>query len=351
MLVASVLLLVLGVLGAFDVFWFHHRTAKLAAHAPARLEVWMHVARGFVYAAQFLVVPNMSLRGAWVLALAALYAADVAIAMVDVWLEPRSREALGGLPRGEYLMHIVLSVIVGVYLNEVARAGWAWRLEPTSIEAASGVPLALRIALGVLAVGSLATALIEATALLLPAKPKPVHVSVRLRTDVATLWRITQDHVLHPAWDHRFSRIDMLADDIRTGTEMRYEKRLFGLTIAGGGRYKLHSPMKQSTFEFWSDDPRSLIARGVGLWLYRPAGAGLVDFSTSYTYEVRWGIVGRIVDRVVFRPWFQRETERSFARLAGSFFGAPNARVLGAKGRKPARPDERPLGRRVETLA
>jgi hypothetical protein len=153
-----------------------------------------------------------------------------------------------------------------------------------------------------------------------------VHVSVRLRTSVERLWEVTQDPVLHPSWDHRFSRIHVLAPErgIRTGTEMRYERDLLGMTIRGSGRYKLHRPLRQSTFEFWSDDPRSLIRRGVGLWLYRPRGDGTVDFSTSYTYEVRWGALGRIFDRLVFRPFFQRETERSFRRLAEAHFRSPS---------------------------
>lgn len=57
----------------------------------------------------------------------------------------------------------------------------------------------------------------------------------------------------------------------------------------------------------------------------------------SYTYAVRWGIVGRIFDRVVFRPLFQRETEWSFARLARDWFGVKRPRVLGARGRHPER--------------
>jgi hypothetical protein len=83
-------------------------------------------------------------------------------------------------------------------------------------------------------------------------------------------------------------------------------------------------PLRQSTFEFWSDDWRSLIRRGLGLWRYRELPAGLVEFRTSYTYEVRWGVFGRLVDRWLCRPLMQRETERSFDRLARlCFSGAP----------------------------
>jgi hypothetical protein len=62
-----------------------------------------------------------------------------------------------------------------------------------------------------------------------------------------------------------------------------------------------------------------------------------VEFSTSYTYEVRWGAFGRAFDRFVFRPLFQAFTEQSFRRLARDFFGVERPRVLGAAGRRRAR--------------
>ena len=129
----------------------------------------------------------------------------------------------------------------------------------------------------------------------------------------------------------------MHAEHIETGTEMTYEKTVMGITIRGWGRYQLHLPLKQSTFAFGSPDLRSLIREGIGLWRYRQVRPGVVELSTSYTYRVRWGVIGRIFDRALFRPLFQWETENSFRRLARDFFGMRRPAVLGAIGRKPAR--------------
>jgi hypothetical protein len=63
----------------------------------------------------------------------------------------------------------------------------------------------------------------------------------------------------------------------------------------------------------------------------------LTELSTSFTYEVRWGLFGRVVDKVLFRPLLQRLTERSFARLARCELDDPNARVLGRRKGKPLR--------------
>jgi hypothetical protein len=342
MLTASVILLVMSLLGAFDIAYFHTYRCRLARRPESRTEAWLHVVRGFIYALQMALVPSVRFAGAWYAAFVALFVADVAVALADVAVEPASRRSQGGLPGGEYFMHIVLSILAGAYLHSVLTTSMPWASLPTGVAFAPAAPLALRAALGVTAAVCLAVALWEGFVLLArrggEGRPRPLHVSVRLRTTVERLWDITQDHVLHPTWDHRFSRIEMLGSRVETGTEMRYERTVLGLTFRGFGRYKLHRPLSQSTFEFWSDDPRSLIRRGVGLWLYRPLGDGTVLFSTSYTYDVRWGTFGRLVDRLVFRPLFQRETERSFRRLAETWFGGGASPVYGATGRKPSSP-------------
>ena len=147
----------------------------------------------------------------------------------------------------------------------------------------------------------------------------------------ADLWRVLADHEAQPAWDHRFSRITL------RGAGLDYETRVAGLTLRGWGRVALQRPSRQSTFLFGSEQRWNPITRGAGVWLLtdRPSNrTGGVRFATSYTYEVRWGVVGRLLDRLVIRWWFQRETERSFARLARRL-GHP-APVEGARGRKPA---------------
>jgi hypothetical protein len=341
---SSIFLLVICLLGAFDIAYFHTYRCRLLHRPESRTEAWIHVVRGVVYSLQLALVPNVRFAGSWYAVFVALFVADVGIALVDVAVEPASRRSQGGLPPGEYFMHIVLSVLAGAYLHSVAVASMPWASLPSGVSWAPSAPLPLRVVLGAMAAGCSLVAASEAWALYPHRKappPRPLHVSMKLRTSVERLWDVTQDHLLHPSWDHRFSRIRMLAGatGVRTGTEMLYERDFLGLTLRGNGRYKLHRPLRQSTFEFWSDDPRSLIRRGVGLWLYRPQGDGTVDFSTSYTYEVRWGALGRLFDRLIFRPLFQRETERSFRRLAESHFdrGAPVV-VHGARGRKPAGP-------------
>lgn len=62
MLAPSLLLLVIGLLGAFDVACFHTLKGRLVAREECRAEASIHVARGLVYCIQFLVVPNLEVR-------------------------------------------------------------------------------------------------------------------------------------------------------------------------------------------------------------------------------------------------------------------------------------------------
>lgn len=122
MAAAFYLLLAIGHLGFFDVLYYHIYQCGLHRRVECQREVLWHTMRHLVYGCQFLVIANLRFHGAALLALAGLYAADIYIAWADVWEETESRRALGGLPRGEYFMHVVLSVLVGCYLATVAHA-------------------------------------------------------------------------------------------------------------------------------------------------------------------------------------------------------------------------------------
>ena len=90
------------------------------------------------------------------IALAALYVSDVATALADVLEEPKSRGPQGGLPRGEYFMHVVLSLLVGAYLLSVGQAAWVDRLLPTAIVVdPPHVPPVLRLMMTGMAVSAL----------------------------------------------------------------------------------------------------------------------------------------------------------------------------------------------------
>lgn len=146
-----------------------------------------------------------------------------------------------------------------------------------------------------------------------------IYVETRVHGPLEELWRRTHDPALHERWDLRFSEIGYLP---RRGTEpqrFRYETRVgFGLRVRGEGettsRRNESAGARTSALRFWSDDPMSLIREGSGYWRYVPTSDG-VRFLTWYDYRTRLGPLGRVLDRLVFRPLIGWATAWSFDRL------------------------------------
>lgn len=146
-----------------------------------------------------------------------------------------------------------------------------------------------------------------------------IYVEILISETVEKIWELTQVPALHQRWDLRFTRIQYLP---RTGEEQpqafQYETRIgFGLRIRGTGETVgqiTRSGETTSALKFASEDPKSLIRFGSGYWRYIPVPEG-VRFLTWYDYDVRFGLLGRAVDRVVFRPLIGWATAWSFDRL------------------------------------
>ncbi|HEY8206044.1 MAG TPA: hypothetical protein VIG99_01095 [Myxococcaceae bacterium] len=142
-----------------------------------------------------------------------------------------------------------------------------------------------------------------------------ITVEALVPAPVEEVWARSLDHERHMLWDIRFDEIRAEGwTDGRGFAELQYRTRLgFGMQIEGTGRYLGRREGAVCSFEFGSEDPRSLIAEGKGAWVYRPAGEW-THFKTVYDYRVRYRALGQAVDRV-FRPVMQLATEWSFETL------------------------------------
>lgn len=132
MVTTSVVLFILGLLGALDIAMYHCVSHGIRSHPDSRNELLVHSLRGPTYATLFLVVPNVELRGAFFWALIALYAVDVSISIVDFAIERKSRELLGGLPSGEYVIHSIMAMFFGAMVATTFYEGFELASAPTS---------------------------------------------------------------------------------------------------------------------------------------------------------------------------------------------------------------------------
>ncbi len=146
-----------------------------------------------------------------------------------------------------------------------------------------------------------------------------LYVETHLDADMADLWAATQEPDEHERWDLRFTDIDYRPrPDESEPQRFDYSTEIgFGIGVEGRGESTGETRdggVRTSALRFWSDDPTSLIEEGTGYWKYVPEDGG-VRFLTGYNYRVRFGAVGRLVDRLVFRPMMVWATAWSFDRL------------------------------------
>jgi uncharacterized membrane protein YphA (DoxX/SURF4 family) len=147
-----------------------------------------------------------------------------------------------------------------------------------------------------------------------------IYVESLVRAPMDALWNQTQTPSLHEKWDLRFSRIEYLPKERETEPQrFRYSTRMgFGLQVKGEGESVgergLADGSRSSALKFWSSDPLSIIREGNGYWKYIPTPAGIL-FLTWYDYRTRFGAMGALFDRLVFRPLIGWATAWSFDRL------------------------------------
>jgi hypothetical protein len=109
---------------------------------------------------------------------------------------------------------------------------------------------------------------------------RPLYVETMIRADLDELWRLTQDPGQHQRWDLRFTRIEYLAPDGRSGPQrFRYSVGMLpGMWIAGtgvcAGERSRPDGSRTSALRFASSQRLSLIRAGAGYWRYIPTPAG-----------------------------------------------------------------------------
>jgi hypothetical protein len=143
---------------------------------------------------------------------------------------------------------------------------------------------------------------------------RPLYIETLIRADLETVWRLTQDPLLHPRWDLRFSAIEPVGTDARGRVSFRYERslplhRIRGTGVSLGERERPDGT-RTSALAFGTDDRLSPLRSGRGYWRYVPNEGG-IRFITGYDYEPGFG---RGPD-LLLRPLVRWMTAWSFDRL------------------------------------
>ena len=90
------LLILQGILGAFDTLYYHEFRLRLPMELTARKELKLHAARDFLYAIIFGSLAWRSWSGLWAWALVGLLTTEIVITLWDFLVEDRSRKVPAG---------------------------------------------------------------------------------------------------------------------------------------------------------------------------------------------------------------------------------------------------------------
>lgn len=121
------LVLVQGIMGAFDLVYHHEMTEKLTWKPAAAGEMLLHGLRNGLYAVVFASLGFLHWHGALMWAFAGILLAEVTITLADFVIEDRTRR----LPASERVTHTLLALNYGAVLGLMVPQLAAWGAEPT----------------------------------------------------------------------------------------------------------------------------------------------------------------------------------------------------------------------------
>src|SRR5436189_4621853 len=134
-------------MGAFDTFYHHELTERLAWRPSQRYELKLHGVRNLLYALLFLVLGWFEVFGVLAVIVILVLAAEIVITLLDFVEEDLSRK----LPPSERINHTLLAINYGAILILLLPVLGEWAARPTGIALAyAGL---LSIAATVCAVG------------------------------------------------------------------------------------------------------------------------------------------------------------------------------------------------------
>lgn len=107
-IIMVILLCSFAVLGVYDGFYLHIYKYRLYEHKESKGEHLTHTVRGILFPL-ILYCCYLTSSPAWFFAGLGILALDVIVTIVDAYIEKDSRAFMGGLPRWEYVIHLLVN--------------------------------------------------------------------------------------------------------------------------------------------------------------------------------------------------------------------------------------------------
>src|SRR3982075_1117258 len=119
-------------MGAFDTFYHHELTERLAWRPSQRHELQLHSLRNSLYAVLFLTLGWSEVHGFWAMIVIAVLVVEVFVTLMDFVEEDMSRK----LPASERVNHTLLALNYGAILVLLLPILIEWASQPAAITTA-----------------------------------------------------------------------------------------------------------------------------------------------------------------------------------------------------------------------
>lgn len=135
MILSSGILLLFLSLSLMDGIYFHLWKFRLQEREDSKFEHITHTIRALLFIPTAILIYWVGMKGVMLWAAIFVLAFDLATEILDVLNERKSRATLGGLPSGEYLVHIMLTTlrVAALTLAFAALPNNAWHLDSEAI--------------------------------------------------------------------------------------------------------------------------------------------------------------------------------------------------------------------------
>ena len=118
-----------GAMGGFDTIVNHEIIERLPHRESARREIGWHSVREATYATLFAGLGWFEWHGNAAFFIAGLLALEIVVTSTDEWIENRTRV----LPQNERVLHVFLTLNLGLILALLAPILFAWSQLPTAL--------------------------------------------------------------------------------------------------------------------------------------------------------------------------------------------------------------------------
>jgi uncharacterized membrane protein HdeD (DUF308 family) len=132
---ATISVLIFGIIGIIDGFYYHLWKFKLHKHSETRFEHWIHTIRAAAFLALLYLLFLNDFGGKYLLIALGIVLLDIVILVIDLVAEKDSRENLGGLPHNEYIVHVIANALhyIALALILVAKPLSSWELNASHL--------------------------------------------------------------------------------------------------------------------------------------------------------------------------------------------------------------------------